>query len=71
VHQPVGFRGEVGAPGAEQLGLDGLQAAVAGRDLRSIDPERLRTATEELVLRLQAAAPLLDLKRPALEADAR
>jgi len=52
-------------------GIDGVQAMVAARDLRSIDPERLRGATEELVLRLQAAAPLLDLKRPALEADAR
>jgi hypothetical protein len=35
-----------------------------------IDPDKLRTPTEELVLRLQNAAPLLDLKKPALEADA-
>lgn len=52
-------------------GIDGLAAVVAVRDLRAVDQERLRSATEELVLRLQAAAPLLALKRPALEADAR
>jgi hypothetical protein len=39
--------------------------------LRRIDPDRLRIVTEELVLKLQSAAPLLDLKKPALEADAR
>ena len=51
--------------------IDALKAmAIAGRDLRRIDPDKLRTATEELVLRLQNAAPLLDLKKPTLEADA-
>ncbi len=39
-------------------------------ELRSIDPDRLRIATEELVLKLQHAAPLLELKKPTLEADA-
>src|SRR5262249_41026328 len=48
--------------------IDALKAMIAGRDLRRIDPDKLRTATEELVLRLQNAAPLLDLKKPALEA---
>jgi hypothetical protein len=43
---------------------------IGGRDLRGINPDTLRTATEELVLRLQNAAPLLDLKQPTLEADA-
>jgi iron uptake system EfeUOB component EfeO/EfeM len=50
--------------------IDALKAMIAGRDLRRIDPDKLRTATEELVLRLQNAAPLLDLKQPTLEADA-
>jgi iron uptake system component EfeO len=49
--------------------IDALKAMIAGRDLRRIDPDKLRTATEELVLRLQNAAPLLDLKKPTLEAD--
>src|SRR5262249_13839551 len=49
--------------------IDALKAMVAGADLRRIDPDKLRTATEELVLRLQNAAPLLDLKKPTLEAD--
>jgi iron uptake system component EfeO len=52
-------------------GIEGLKAMVDVRDLRRIDPDRLRTSTEELVLRLQNAAPLLDLRKPALEADAR
>lgn len=56
---------------AVRRGIDGLAAVVAVRDLRAVDQERLRSATEELVLKLQAAAPLLALKRPALEADAR
>jgi iron uptake system component EfeO len=50
--------------------IDALKAMIAGRDLRRIDPDELRTATEELVLKLQNAAPLLDLKKPKLEADA-
>jgi len=50
--------------------IDALKAMIAGRDLRRIDPDKLRTATEDLVLRLQNAAPLLDLKQPTLEADA-
>lgn len=52
-------------------GIEGLKTMVDVRDLRRIDPDRLRTATEELVLWLQNAAPLLDLHKPALEADAR
>lgn len=49
-------------------GIEALKAMVAVRDLKRIDPDKLRTATEELVLRLQNAAPLLDLKAPTLEA---
>jgi iron uptake system component EfeO len=51
--------------------LEELKAMVAVGELRHVDPDRLRTATEELVLKLQNAAPLLDLKKPTLEADAR
>jgi iron uptake system component EfeO len=50
--------------------IDALKAMIAGGDLRRIDPDKLRMATEELVLTLQNTAPLLDLKKPALEADA-
>jgi iron uptake system component EfeO len=50
--------------------IDALKATVAERDLRRIDPDGLRAATEELVLKLQSAAPLLELQRPALEASA-
>jgi iron uptake system EfeUOB component EfeO/EfeM len=46
---------------------DALKAMVAVRDLKLIDPDKLRTATEELALRLQNAAPVLDLRKPSLE----
>jgi iron uptake system component EfeO len=52
-------------------GIEELKAMVDVRELRRIDRDRLRIATEELVLKLQNAAPLLDLKKPTLEADAR
>jgi iron uptake system component EfeO len=51
--------------------IEELKAMVDVRDLRQIDPDHLRIATEELVLKLQNAAPLLDLQKPTLEADAR
>jgi iron uptake system EfeUOB component EfeO/EfeM len=51
-----------------QRSIEELKAMVAVRELRHVDPDRLRIATEELVLKLQNAGPLLDLKKPALEA---
>jgi iron uptake system component EfeO len=51
--------------------IEELKAMVDVGELRHVDPDRLRIATEELVLKLQNAAPLLDLKKPTLEADAR
>jgi iron uptake system component EfeO len=54
-----------------QRGIEELKAMVAVGDLRRVDPDRLRIASEELVLKLQNAAPLLDLKKPTLEADTR
>ncbi|MBV9969432.1 MAG: EfeM/EfeO family lipoprotein [Xanthobacteraceae bacterium] len=51
--------------------VEELKAMVEVRDLRRVDPDRLRTATEELVLKLQSAAPLLHLEKPTLEAGAR
>jgi iron uptake system component EfeO len=50
--------------------IDALKVVTAGHDLRRIDPDKLRSVTEELVLGLQDAAPLLDLEKPTLEADA-
>jgi iron uptake system component EfeO len=47
--------------------IDELNAILAENDLRKIDPERLRVASEELVITLQNAAPLLELDRPTLE----
>jgi iron uptake system EfeUOB component EfeO/EfeM len=51
--------------------IEELKAMVDVGELRHVDPDRLRIATEELVLKLQSAAPMLDLKKPTLEADAR
>jgi hypothetical protein len=39
----------------------------ANADLRHLDPDRLRAASEQLVLALQTAAPHLALSRPTLE----
>jgi len=46
-----------------------LKTMVALHDLRRIDPDALRKATEELVLKLQKAAPLLQLQQATLEAS--
>jgi iron uptake system component EfeO len=51
--------------------IEELNGMVAVGELRRVDPDRLRITTEELVLKLQNAAPLLDLKKPTLEADSR
>jgi len=50
--------------------IEELKAMVDVGELRHVDSDRLRGATEELVLKLQNAAPLLGLKKPALEEDA-
>jgi len=52
-----------------QRGIDELKAMVDRPDLRHLDSDQLRAATEELVLKLQSAAPLLRLEKPALEAN--
>jgi iron uptake system EfeUOB component EfeO/EfeM len=44
-----------------------LRTIVAAPELRRIDPDHLRTASEELVIALQKAAPGLALKTPSLE----
>ncbi len=54
-----------------QHGIDELKALVDQSDLRVIDPDRLRGATEELVVMLQSAAPVMGLENPTLEDDAR
>jgi hypothetical protein len=51
--------------------IEELKAMVAVGELRRVDPDRLRISSEELVLKLQNTAPLLDLKKPTLEADTR
>jgi len=51
--------------------LKELKAMVALHDLRRIDHDALRTATEELVLKFQKAAPLLHLQQATLEASVR
>jgi len=47
--------------------IDALKAAVGAPDLRSVDADRLRVLSEELVVTLQNAAPTLDLRKPTLE----
>ena len=47
--------------------IDDLKTMLAQRDLRQLEPERLRAVSEELVLTLETAASRIDLQRPALE----
>jgi iron uptake system component EfeO len=70
------FASTVEANDAELAGearhqIDELKSMVAPRDIRAIDPDRLRATSEELVLTLQNAAPKLGLERPQLEANAK
>jgi iron uptake system EfeUOB component EfeO/EfeM len=48
-----------------------LQAGVRIRDLRTLDAEKLRADSEELVALLEMAAPKLGLSKPTLEEGAR
>ncbi len=52
---------------AVEAKIDGLKTLVAVPDLTRLDPGKLRAASEELVLSLQAAAPALELRSPTLE----
>ena len=44
-----------------------LKAIVAVDDLRKLDPDKLRTASEELIVALQSSAPKIGLRAPTLE----
>jgi iron uptake system EfeUOB component EfeO/EfeM len=44
-----------------------LKTLVGVPDLKSLDPERLRAASEELIVLLQTAAPEIGLRAPSLE----
>ncbi|MGO9359536.1 MAG: EfeM/EfeO family lipoprotein [Xanthobacteraceae bacterium] len=50
-----------------QRRIDALKTMLEQKDLRRLDPDRLRAASEQLVLALQSAAPRLALERPTLE----
>jgi hypothetical protein len=47
--------------------IDQLKALLMAQDLRGIDPDKLRKASEALVVNLQAAAPKIGLSTPTLE----
>jgi iron uptake system component EfeO len=50
-----------------QRQIDELKTLLAQRDLRQLEPERLRVLSEEFVLTLETAAPAIALARPTLE----
>lgn len=52
---------------AVQAKIDRLKALVEVPDLTRLEPDKLRAASEELVLALQTAAPALGLRSPTLE----
>jgi iron uptake system component EfeO len=47
--------------------IEQLTSLLAGSDLKSIEPEKVRAASEELVVALQEAAPKIGLRTPTLE----
>ena len=47
--------------------IDRVKSLVDVPELTRLDPDQLRTASEELVVSLQAAAPVLGLHSPTLE----
>jgi iron uptake system component EfeO len=47
--------------------IEQLKVLVAVSDLKSLDPEKLRAASEELIVVLQTAAPKIGLRSPSLE----
>ena len=51
--------------------INGLKALLEVRDLRGIDPEKLRKASEALVVTFQASGPKLGLATPTLEGTAK
>jgi iron uptake system component EfeO len=52
---------------AVKTALDKVEGLVAVPDLRQLDPDKVRAASEDLVLALQSAAPALGLRSPTLE----
>ena len=52
---------------ATQRSIDEVTALLAAADLKSLDPDKLRTKSEDLVIALQKAAPKLGLTAPTLE----
>jgi iron uptake system component EfeO len=47
--------------------IEQLKVLVGVSDLKSLDPEKLRAASEELIVVLQTAAPKIGLRSPSLE----
>jgi iron uptake system EfeUOB component EfeO/EfeM len=52
---------------AAQAEIAQLEKLVAVDDLRKLDPDKLRTASEELIVALQNSAPKIGLRSPTLE----
>jgi len=47
--------------------IEQLKALVDVSDLKKLEPEKLRIASEELIVVLQTAAPTIGLRSPSLE----
>jgi iron uptake system component EfeO len=56
---------------AARTAIEQLQTAVKVSELRNLDADKLRIASESLVALLQMAAPKIGLHKPTLEEDAR
>ena len=49
-----------------RLKIDQLKAQLQGANLAALDGDKIRRASEELVIALQSAAPVLGLDKPSL-----
>jgi iron uptake system EfeUOB component EfeO/EfeM len=47
--------------------IQALASLLSGADAKSLEPGKVRTASEELIVALQAAAPKIGLQKPTLE----
>jgi iron uptake system component EfeO len=52
---------------ATEAKIDQLKTVIAVDDLRRLDPDKLRTASEEFIVTLQNSAPKMGLRSPTLE----
>jgi iron uptake system component EfeO len=67
IFKPALDTADAGLAKATADSIEQLSALLAVKDLRGLEPAKLRAKSEELVIALQKAAPKIGLRAPALE----